>query len=207
MKTSTRTHFYKKFAQANARNIIVGSFLLLFVTAATAQRKWSFELRPGVNVATKKIGSVNLKTGFGLEGAFAYRFTPNLGAYAGWSWNKFGSKEAFAGSKVDFEETGYLFGLQFIHPIEKSIVSYMLKGGGIYNHIETENSSGKIINDTGHGLGWQIGGGLTIPLNERWLLTPEIRYRSLSRNINIGDTKTAVDLNYISAGVGLSFNF
>jgi opacity protein-like surface antigen len=83
----------------------------------------------------------------------------------------------------------------------------MIKGGGTYNHIETENSAGDIINDTGHGLGWQLGAGVKIPLSMRVFLTPEVRYRSLSRDIKVGEVSRPVDLNYVSAGVGLSFTF
>ena len=191
------------------RSLSVWATVIFLISSytATAQKKWSFEFRPGVNFATKKLGDANLKTGFGIEGTFAYRFMPHLAGYAGWSWNKFSASQSFAGSNLDFDETGYCFGLQFIHPIEKSNISYMIKGGATYNHIETENSTGKIINDTGHGLGWQAGGGITIPMGNRWLLIPEVRYRSLTRDITVGEVKTPVNLNYISAGVGLSFSF
>lgn len=112
-----------------------------------------------------------------------------------------------AGSNVDFVEIGYLFGLQFIHPIGASNISYLLKAGGTYNHIETENTAGTIINDTGHGLGWQAGAGLAIPLGSRLQLIPEVRYRSLSRDMKTDNLTTPVNLDYISAGVGLSFSF
>lgn len=183
--------------------------VIFFISSfsAFAQRKLSFELRPGVNFATKKLGDANLKTGLGFEGTFVYKFMPHLGAYAGWSWNRFATDKSFMGNNMDFEETGYCFGLQFIHPIEKTKINYLLRGGAVYNHIETENSDGKIINDTGHGWGWQIGGGIAVPLGKRWMLTPEVRYRSLSRDIKVGDAKTAVDLNYISAGAGVAFSF
>lgn len=180
---------------------------LLFSNGLIAQRNWSFEFRPGVNFATKKLGDASLKTGFGFEGTIAYKFMPHLGAYAGWSWNKFAADNSFMGRNLDFEETGYTLGLQFIHPIAKSNIHYLLRGGAIYNHIETENSDGKIINDTGHGWGWQAGAGVAIPLGKRFMLTPELRYRSLSRDIKTGDGKTPVDLSYVSAGVGLSFSF
>jgi outer membrane protein W len=180
----------------------------LFITNNTqAQRNWSFEFRPAVNFATQKLGDADLKTGFGFEGTFSYKFMPHLGAYAGWSWNKFAADKSFIGNNVDFEETGYTFGLQFTHPIAKSNINYLLRGGAIYNHIETENSDGKIVNDTGHGWGWQAGAGVAIPLNKRFMLTPEVRYRSLSRDINFNAKITPVDLNYISFGIGLSFSF
>jgi hypothetical protein len=40
----------------------------------------------------------------------------------------------------------------------------MLKGGATYNHIETENSEGEIIDDSGHGFGWQAGTGLSLAI-------------------------------------------
>lgn len=188
--------------------IVIGAILLIISLNTNAQKRWNFELKSGANFATKNLGDANLKTGLGFEGTFAYKFMPHLAAYAGWSWNKFSAIQSFAGTNVDFDETGYCFGLQFIHPIsEKSKINFMIKAGGTYNHIETENSAGKIINDTGHGLGWQAGGGITIPMGKRWLLIPEVRYRSLARDIKIGDGATPVDLNYISTGIGISYSF
>ncbi len=186
---------------------VIGLILILSSQSADAQKKWSFELKPGVSFPTKDLHDAKLKTGFGFEGVLAYRFMPHLAAYAGWSWNKFNADKSFAGNDVDFEETGYSFGLQFIHPFSNSNISYLIKAGGIYNHIETENSAGNIINDTGHGLGWQAGAGVSIPLGNRWNLIPEIRYRSLSRDIKIGNEKIPVNLNYVSAGLGISYSF
>jgi hypothetical protein len=186
---------------------IIGGLMIISISfTATAQKKFSFEIRPGINFATTNLGDASLKTGFGFEGAFAYKFMPHLAAYAGWSWNKFDAAKSFAGNDVNFEETGYTFGLQYIHPIANTQMGYMIKGGGTYNHIETENSNGKIINDTGHGMGWQAGAGVAIPIGYRCVFTPEVRYRSLSRDISIGEAKTPVDLNYISAGLGFSFS-
>jgi hypothetical protein len=186
---------------------LLGITVLFISNVAVAQNKWSITFRPGVNFPTKDLGDADLKTGFGLEGTVAYRFMPHLGVYAGWSWNKFSAEQSFAGTDTDFEETGYSYGLQFIHPIGSSKVNYLLRGGGLYNHIETENKEGDIIADSGHGFGWDIETGVSIPLGERWQFAPGIRYRALSRDIEIGTTKTPVDLNYISVGVGLSWAF
>jgi opacity protein-like surface antigen len=134
----------------------------------------------------------------------------HLGAYAGWGWNQFKSEDSsFAGSgDTDFEETGYTFGLQFIHPIGNSDnLSYLFRAGGIYNHIEVENDAGDITADSGHGLGWEIGAGVQVDLGSNWNLRPQVGYRSLSRDIDIGNTSTDVDLNYISLGVGISKSF
>ena len=180
------------------------SFLFI-AGSAQSQRKWSLDLRPGINFPTKDLGNADLKTGVGFEGTFTYRMLPALGVYAGWSWNHFSADQSFMGSSVDFEETGYCFGLQFMQNFKQSRNGYVIKGGGTYNHIETENINGDIVNDTGHGLGWQIGAGITLPIGKRWSLVPEVRYRSLSRTMGIGDGRRDVNLNYISTVVGISF--
>lgn len=180
---------------------------LLFTSITLAQESWSAELRPNLNFATKELGNADLNTGFGFEVALGYRFMEHLGAYAGWGWNQFSSEElTFAGrGDTDFEETGYTFGLQFIHPVANSeMLSYLFRAGGIYNHIEVENEGGDITADSGHGLGWEIGAGLQVDLGSNWNLRPQVGYRSLSRDIEIGNTSTDVDLNYISLGVGIS---
>lgn len=190
--------------------------LLLTIAALTlfavfnqsySQDKWSLELRPGVNYATQDISDADLEFGFGGELNIAYRFMPHLAAYAGWSYNNFAVDQSFAGSDASFEETGYTFGLQFIHPIGESDIKYLFRAGGTYNHIEIENNDGDITIDSGHGLGWQAEAGLVIPLSDKFSLLPGIRYRSLNRDIDINNVNTSVDLNYLSVGVGLSWSF
>jgi len=181
--------------------------LFVFFNQTIAQDKWSLEFRPGVNYATQDISDADLGLGFGAELTIAYRFMPHLAAYAGWSYNNFAVDQSFAGPDASFEETGYTFGLQFIHPIGKSDLSYLVRAGGTYNHIEIENNDGDITIDSGHGLGWQAEAGLVIPLNEKFSLLPSIRYRSLNRDIEIENVSTSVDLNYLSVGVGLSWSF
>ena len=181
--------------------------LIVLFNQTYAQNKWSLEFRPGVDYATTDISNADLGIGFGLEGTIAYLFIPHLAAYAGWSYNNFAVDQSFAGTDASFEETGYTFGLQFIHPIGESGLSYLVRAGGTYNHIEIENNDGDIIIDSGHGLGWQAEAGLVIPLSERFSLLPSVSYRSLNRDIKIENVSTSVDLNYLSVGVGLSWSF
>ncbi|MEJ5262896.1 MAG: outer membrane beta-barrel protein [Ignavibacterium sp.] len=186
---------------------IVVLFLLTVFSQSFAQNSWSLELRPGVDYATQDIADADLGIGFGAELTVAYRFMPHLATYAGWSYNNFAVDQSFAGTDASFEETGYTFGFQFIHPIGETEIKYLVRAGGTYNHIEIENNGGDIIIDSGHGLGWQAEAGLVIPLSDKFSLLPSVRYRSLNREININNSNTSVDLNYVSAGVGLSWSF
>jgi opacity protein-like surface antigen len=185
-------------------HLLTLAVLVFTFTSLTAQDKWSVEIRPNLDFPTQDLGDAELNPGFGIEVAIGYRFMEHLGAYAGWGYNTFNADNSFAGTDTDFDETGYTFGFQFIHPIHNSSISYLLRAGGIYNHIEAENWEGDILADSGHGLGWEIGAGLQIDLGSQWNLRPQFGYRELSREIETGSFKGDVDLNYISFGVGIA---
>lgn len=173
----------------------------------SAQERWNLEFRSGASFSTENFRNTDMQTGFGFECTIAYRFMPHLAVYAGWGWNKFSADNSFAGANIDFEETGYTFGFQFVHPISETSLSYLIRAGGIFNHIEVENADGQIISDSGHGIGWQIDAGIVIPIFNRLHLMPGVRYRSLYRDIEISNLITSVKLNYVSVGLGLAMSF
>lgn len=184
----------------------VGLLLCTFMTIH-AQDRWNLDIRGGADFATKELGDADLSVGIGFEATAAYRFMPHTAVYIGWGWNQFNADQSFAGADIDFEETGYTFGLQFAHPLGDSKLKYIVRAGGLFNHIEVENQEGDIIGDSEHGFGWQVGAGLMVPLGNTWSLTPSVRYRALARDIEIDAATTAVDLNYISVGIGISRSF
>ncbi|MCF8305300.1 MAG: porin family protein [Ignavibacteriales bacterium] len=187
------------------RVLFLSAFLILLSFNIKAQEsRWAIELNSGVSMAAGKIIDADLNTGFGFEGVFHYRFMPHFGVYAGWGWNRFGADESFAGKDVCFEETGYVFGFQFLHPFGDSPFSYFLRAGGLYNHIETENSGGDIILDSGHGLGYQIAGGIEFPIGSNLYLSPGIKFNSLHRDIDLAGQGKTLEHNYFSLRVGIS---
>jgi opacity protein-like surface antigen len=183
--------------------VALGLLLFSFMTLQ-AQDRWSLEIRGGADYATQDLGDADLDIGIGFEGFVTYRFMPHLALYTGWGWNHFNADQSFAGADVDFEETGYTFGVQFVHPLGDSQLSYLVRAGGLFNHIEVEDQERDLLGDSEHSFGWQIGAGLVVPLGEHWSLTPSLRYRALSSDIEIDATTTAVDLNYFSIGIGIS---
>ncbi len=188
--------------------VLVGLLAVFASAPAAAQGYWGVEFRGGADFATQDLADAQLGTGIGLEGTLTYRFMPHLAAYAGWGWQHFSSdNDSFAGAEVDVEETGYTFGLQFVHPLGSAPVGYFVRGGGVYDHLEIENGDGDITADSGHGLGWQVEAGLSVPMGTRWMLMPGVRYRALAREIEIGSVRTDVDLNYITVGVGIARTF
>lgn len=181
-------------------------FILLSVCSFAQQtdKRFGFEFNGGASMATKKINASSVEPGFGFEGTLHYRFMPHLGIYGGWGWNKFES-----GNSLDwcFEETGYVLGLNFTHPISDTKLSYYLRIGGLYNHIETEDSEGDIINDSKHGFGFQLAGGIDINLGSNWSLTPGLKFNNLSKETIIEGQSKGFDYQYISARIGILKRF
>ena len=180
---------------------------LFFSFNVKAQEKWSVEFRPGLNFPTSDLGNTDTQVGFGFELTGAYKIMPHLSAYAGWGLNQFKGEDNLSAENFIFKETGYTFGLQIIKPIGTSAFSYVGSAGAIYNHIELENNDGSISADTGHGLGWQIAAGIDYEFAPNLSFRPMLRYRSLSRDLEIENVSTNIKLNYISFGIGLALEF
>lgn len=185
--------------------IIVVVIIFMWSSALSySQNKWSAEFRPDINFPTEDFGDSKIGTGFGFELTGAYEFMEHLSAYAGWGYNTFKIED----SEFDLDETGYTFGLQFIHPLGTSeSLSYLLRAGATYNHLELENAQGDSIDDSGHGFGYQLEIGINYDLGTNWDLRPTIRYRALSRDLHFEGTTNAIDLNYLSFGLGISKTF
>ncbi len=169
-----------------------------------AQGKFNVGFRPSFSFPLKGLATTELNRGGGFEATFSYRFVPSFAAYAGWGWSTFKPKESI--SIAHFQERGYRFGLQFIQPFgAESKLKVLLSAGAIVNNIETKNDEGDIIDDSGHGMGWEVDAGLSIPLSDSWQMVPGIRYHALPREITNGGNVESVDLNYLSIGVTVSW--
>jgi opacity protein-like surface antigen len=184
-------------------------FILLSMSsfAQESGKRFAFELNGGASFATKKIEGSSLDPGFGFEGIFHYRFIQHLGVYGGWGWNRFGADNSFAGNDVCFEETGYIIGLNFKHPIGTSRLSSYFRAGALYNHIETENSDGDIVNDTKHGWGYQLACGLDFDLGKNWSLLTGLKFNSLSRETTYEADPVQINYQYLSVRIGIMKSF
>jgi hypothetical protein len=183
------------------------SAITVQVKAQDNKDKLGVEFSMGASMATNKLTGATLNPGFGGEGIFHYRFMPNLGVYGGWGWNRFGADKSFAGNDVSFEETGYVLGLQYKRSIADTKTSWYLRAGGLYSHIETENSEGDILLNTGHGAGWQVAGGFDFALGKNWSLTPGIKFNSLSREADYENVTRNFRHNYASLRFGILKRF
>jgi hypothetical protein len=182
--------------------------LLAFVSTAQAQQRFTADLRLVAALPTSELTDSDLGTGLGIGATIAVRVQPHLHVYGGWDWIRFSSEQSVPGTKNDFEETGYTFGLRFEHPLRmESRVSYRLEAGGVYKHTEIEDEEGELIVNSGHGLGYEVGAGLLFPLSNGVNVTTTLRWRARANEFEIGNIVTKSDLNYAGLEVGLSKRF
>jgi hypothetical protein len=190
------------------RIVVLGGIALLAAAPQLAAQRASFDVRAAVAVPTSKLAGTELQTGFGAGFTLAYRVQPHVHVYGGWDWMHFAADQSFAGANMDFEETGYTFGLRFEHPFRPtSPLAFRIEGGGTYKHNEIENSAGDLVVNSGHGFGFEGGLGLLVPMNGSWGVTPTLRYRSLSRDYTVASSTSEGVLKYLALEVGMSRRF
>lgn len=191
--------------------VFLSIVLVILISATTLaqenEKRFGVELNGDVSFVSSDLAGASLNTGLGFEAILQYRFMPFTSVYGGWGYSHFNANESFAGSDVDFEQTGYILGLQFKHPVGNSPVSYFVRAGMLYCHIETENNSGDIISDTGHGVGWQAAAGIEVALGKNWSLAPGLKYNWLSGETGFEGTNYQLDHRTVSARIGIVKRF
>jgi opacity protein-like surface antigen len=192
------------------KGLITLAMLAIFSLNGIAQeneKRFGVEVNGEVSFVSSDLNGATLNTGMGFETILQYRFMPYTSVYGGWGYIHFNAEESFAGSDIDFEQTGYILGLQFKNSIGDSPLSYFVRGGLLYSHIETEDNDGEIISNTGHGAGFQVVAGMEVDLGKNWSLAPGLKYNSLSSETELSEVNYALDLRYLSARIGLVKRF
>jgi opacity protein-like surface antigen len=191
--------------------VILSIALVILVSATTLaqenEKRFGVEINGDVSFVSSDLAGASLNTGLGYEVILQYRFMPFTSVYGGWGYSHFNADESFAGNDIDFEQTGYILGLQFKHPIGNSPVSYFARAGMLYSHIETENNDGDIISDTGHGIGWQAAAGIEVALGKNWSLAPGLKYNWLSGETDFEGATYQLDHRTVSARIGIIKRF
>jgi hypothetical protein len=187
--------------------------LILAAAFATASsqlpaQRIALDLRVVPAAPAQEFAGAKLNTGLGFGSTISFRFQEHLSLYGGWDWMKFRADQSFAGADMDFEETGYAFGLRFEHPLrDNSRIAYRLEAGGTYKHVEIENEDGDQVLDTGHDLGYEAAIGLVIPATSTWRFVTALRYRSLSNDFAQSGVTTNGHLRYAALEIGVSRRF
>jgi opacity protein-like surface antigen len=72
--------------------------------------------------------------------------------------------------------------------------------------IEDEDA-GDLVADSKHTFGFEVGGGLDVTLNDRWSLTPGVRYRRFEPKVRFGGAESSNTLSYVTFDVGIAVRF
>ncbi len=182
---------------------VIMAILPMALAAQGEAKRGGFEINGGMALSTRFPGDVISNIGAGGEALLHYRFTKHLGLYGGWGYNAFRSDYEPARHRCDFEETGYIIGLQYKRPMEFSNVSVFVRGAFQYKHIEIEDPSGELLFDTTHGPGWQAGFGLDLPISGKWSVVPELKFSALTERKESGTFEAIPDRSYFSVRIGM----
>jgi hypothetical protein len=142
----------------------------------------------------------DLNTGLGFAVEAAYNFLPVLAVYAGFSRVSFGVEGE---DDVDLVDSGFDLGLRYTLPAVANL-SPFLRGGLVYHRLEIDGDGGNFSTD--RGLGFDIGGGIAIPLSPRLSLNPLVNYVRYSPEVE-EDEDDGFDVSYLGLGVSLAFRF
>jgi hypothetical protein len=180
----------------------------LMAEAAAAQQRVTVDVRADVAMPVEKFAGAELGTGVGFGGTLAVRIQRHLHVYGGWDWLHFNPEASFAGVDMDFEETGYTFGLRFDHPIRgQTGLTLRIDAGGTYKHLEIEGNDGEGLLDSEHKPGFELGIGFTIPIGGSWRVASGARFRSLKPEFDIDQGTTKATLRYVGFELGVTKRF
>ncbi len=182
--------------------LVAAAALLAAAGGAQAQMgpttPFALELRGGLAFPTGDFGD-GLENGWtaGLNGSF--NFTPILGVYAGYTFNSFGVDEDEAGIEdVSVNDKGFDAGLRASFAGMGGFTPF-LKGGLVFHEIEFD-VDGESVSTDSH-LGFEIGGGVEIPLGPRMSFTPGVSFTSYS--LDDDELEEELDVTHIKVDVGL----
>jgi hypothetical protein len=148
----------------------------------------SVEVRADAAFPTGSFGDA-VDTGLGVGVSAALAVMPNLGVYGSYSRTEFALSNA-DGRAVD---SGFAAGLTTTVPgVAFGGAQPWVGAGALFHKLD--------VGGTSQGdIGFEVGGGVAIPLGERLRLTPGVGYRQYGA----GDA----NVSYVTAGVGMNVVF
>lgn len=197
------------------RSAVVLLLLLTTGTGASAQSLLpipvSVEVRLGVGFPTGDFANrepgIQAESGLTLAAGAAVHVTRRLALFGGYSRTRFGcTRCAEQGLDTDVTDTGGDFGLQVILPAPIRGLGPWIRAGGVYHQISFSGTQGELSSDP--ALGFEVGGGISLSLLRAFRLTPGVRYRTYSAELDLGGLgEETVDVSHVLVDVGLSYRF
>ncbi|MBW6535996.1 MAG: porin family protein [Mariniphaga sp.] len=93
-------------------SIVLTVLISVGALAQENEKRFGVELNGDVSFVSSDLAGASLNSGLGFEAILQYRFMPFTSVYGGWGYSHFNANESFAGPDTDFEQTGYILGLQ-----------------------------------------------------------------------------------------------
>lgn len=130
--------------------------------------------------------------------------SPGIGVYGTYSTTEFelGDNDTNGDNEPEVKDAGFSVGVTTALPRVASISPWV--GAGLVIHqLEIGDRSDGIEED----LGFEVGGGLALPLGPNVRLTPGIGYRQYGADVGTLLGTAEFDVSYFTAGVGLNVSF
>lgn len=163
---------------------------LTFAGGAEAQGPLSVEVRGGFAFPTGSFADFEggLSNAYTVGANARFQVTPMLGIYGGYSFTAFSRDAGGTGVDVAGPEGGV------IASFAGGSLSPFVKGGVVYQTIDDQHG-----HELERNLGFEVGGGVEIPLGRTISFTPAVSYTSIPSN--------ETDVSHVKADVGMRFRF
>lgn len=158
---------------------------------------FSIEVRGGAAIPTGDLGD-GAKTGYTLGANAQFALNPMFGLYAGYAYNSFGVDEDGA-DDFDVVDQGFRGGVMVNVPAATLPVAPFVFGGLVYNELEFQVQNASVTSDA--QVGFEVGGGVAIPLGPRVSFTPAVSYTRWS----LDEDGAELDVTAVKVDVGLKF--
>ena len=179
---------------------------MLAASGAPAQSilPFSAEIRGGLGITNGEFreSDPDISTapgGVGVGATVAFGFLPGVAVYGG--YDRYVFNATVLGIDAEYVDQGFVAGARIAPPIGALLgFNPWVRGGILFHDIELTEVDEKSDRSTG----FEIGGGIDIPLGMVLSFTPGVIFRSYSPSFDGGDTGTADgSVQYFDLSVGL----
>ena len=172
---------------------------------------FSVEVRCGLAFPTGDLEDV-AESGITVGANGTYMFTPMLGLYAGFTYNAFGLPDEAEelGVEGSINTYGLDAGVKAMFATPTLPVTPFLKGGLVYHKVQLDIEDVDLgdEDESDFGLGFEVGGGVMVPLGPRLSFTPAVSYTSFKPNFEGDeDDDDADNITSFRVDVGLNIRF
>jgi opacity protein-like surface antigen len=172
---------------------------------------FSVEVRGGLAFPRGDLDDI-ADSGISVGANGTYMFTRQLGLYAGFTYNAFGLPDEADDLGIDGSVNTYGFdaGVKAMFASPTLPVTPFLKGGLVYHKVELDVEELDLgdEDDSDFGLGFEVGGGLMVPLGPRLSFTPAVSYTSFKPSFEGDEGDDEADsITSFRVDVGLNIRF